>query len=438
MALWNYSCAQCHSTAWKARPNARSGANAGGMSTATAELGISCEACHGPGHKHAVHHQNPVNRLRQRRSTTADPYIFNPKNAHARRSSESCGQCHGSAFHRDDLRKIWHEGLSFRPGDVLAQSKIMIDPTDPAQARQIAMEKRRDAVFVESTFWRDGVVRVSGRDFSNMRASACYKSGKLSCLSCHSMHDSEPADMLRRDLQGDAACMQCHEHEIKDVQAHTHHPTSSSGSRCNNCHMPHTTYGLLKAIRSHTISSPSVIADDLRAGRPNACNLCHLDKTLAWTNDHLQEWYKQPKANLSQQQQTIATGVTWILKGDGGERALASWHFGREESRAAAGTNWMAPFLITMLDDPYHAVRYIGEQSLRSLPEFIDQPFEYDRYAASPKRRRLGQKLMLIWEQGNFRPQGDSILFPKAGQLDRQAFRQIFRQRNNRVMDLRE
>src|SRR5947208_5654909 len=66
----------------------------------------------------------------------------------------------------------------------------------------------------------------------------------------------------------------------------SHHLAASSGSQCYDCHMPHTTYGVLKAIRSHQVGSPRV-ADELATGRPNACNLCHLDKPLAWTAHQL-------------------------------------------------------------------------------------------------------------------------------------------------------
>ena len=48
--------------------------------------------------------------------------------------------------------------------------------------------------------------------------------------------------------------------------------------------MTATTYGLVKAIRSHLIDSPTV-ESSLTTGRPNACNLCHLDRTLDWTAD---------------------------------------------------------------------------------------------------------------------------------------------------------
>ena len=69
--------------------------------------------------------------------------------------------------------------------------------------------------------------------------------------------------------------------------------------------MPHTTYGLLKAIRSHTISSPDV-KRDLMARRPNACNLCHLDKTLDWTSQKMGAWYDSDTPELSEERKTVA------------------------------------------------------------------------------------------------------------------------------------
>ena len=116
------------------------------------------------------------------------------------------------------------------------------------------------------SFWADGMIRVSGREFNGLSDSACYQRGELSCLSCHSLHktDDDPRplvewadDQLGVGMNGNDACLQCHESNRYDSK-HTHHQPHSSGSRCYNCHMPHTTYGLLKAIRSHQISSPEI------------------------------------------------------------------------------------------------------------------------------------------------------------------------------------
>ena len=57
-----------------------------------------------------------------------------------------------------------------------------------------------------------------------------------------------------------------------------------------NCHMPHTTFGLFVAMRSHRVDSPD-LALAVESGRPNACNQCHLDQSLQWTADWLSEWY---------------------------------------------------------------------------------------------------------------------------------------------------
>ena len=91
--------------------------------------------------------------------------------------------------------------------------------------------------------------------------------------------------------------------------------------------MPHTTYGLLKAMRSHTIDSPTVQAS-LATGRPNACNACHLDKTLAWSAKYLNQWHGIEEPQLDKDQQTIAASALWALKGDAGQRALMAWSMG--------------------------------------------------------------------------------------------------------------
>ena len=190
------------------------------------------------------------------------------------------------------------------------------------------------------------------------------------------------------------ACLQCHPDFESRLEEHTHHRPGSSGSECYNCHMSHTSYALLKSIRSHQISSPTVAAS-LETGRPNACNQCHLDKTLDWAAENLQKWYGVPRPKLSREQETIAASVLWTLKGDAGQRALMAWSLGWEPARAASGSDWMAPYLAQLLEDPYDAVRFIAYRSLRRLPGFSD--FRYD-YVDSPRQRAQARlKALEIW-----------------------------------------
>ena len=72
------------------------------------------------------------------------------------------------------------------------------------------------------------------------------------------MHQSPPVDQLAVGMETDEACLQCHTEFRGRIAEHTHHPVESAGSRCYNCHMPFTTYGLLKSVRSHLIDSPPI------------------------------------------------------------------------------------------------------------------------------------------------------------------------------------
>jgi hypothetical protein len=73
-ARWNSNCIMCHSVAGQPRHDPTRDV----FETRVAELGIACEACHGPGAQHVAHHKNPVARYRQRMRDQPDPTIVNP------------------------------------------------------------------------------------------------------------------------------------------------------------------------------------------------------------------------------------------------------------------------------------------------------------------------------------------------------------------------
>ena len=186
-------------------------------------------------------------------------------------------------------------------------------------------------------------------------------------------------------MDSDQACLQCHKEMAARLTTHTHHDADSAGSRCYNCHMPHTTFGLLHAMRSHQVSSPNV-RESLDYGRPNACNLCHLDQTLSWTADKLHAWYEQPVPELSDDDKTISAAVQWLVKGDAGQRALLAWGMGWEPAQKISGRDWLYPYLIYSLLDPYAAVRFDAWKSLQTLPGFSDFKFTYTADADGTRR----------------------------------------------------
>ena len=299
---WNAICIACHTTHGKTQfdtPYRSEPITDQAVDTTVAEFGIACEACHGPATAHVAANRNPARRYALHAADAPDPTIVEPTRLDPQRSSQVCGQCHSIWEFRDaaDERAANAGGLPYRPGDDLHHTRFVAQPTANRESSMMQALLVSDPDFVRGSFWADGLVRVSGREYNGLIDSPCYANATtpertLSCYSCHTMHKT-PEDprsvaawadthQITAGMDGDAACTQCHESIAADIEAHTFHPAENAGSRCYNCHMPYTSYGLMRAIRSHTVTSPSV-RETVDVGRPNACNLCHLDRTLAWT-----------------------------------------------------------------------------------------------------------------------------------------------------------
>jgi predicted CXXCH cytochrome family protein len=388
VALWNNSCIQCHSL----DGNPKGVGELGMLESETVELGISCEACHGPGAEHIRKHQNPLARYQQRWQHSDDTSIVNPAKMTPDKSSEVCGQCH-SVFLPQDVNDWWVHGFDHKAGDPLEKSRRVFHFGTPDAEAELGDAAR-------NSYWADGTMRVGGREYVAMSASPCFAHGQpesqMSCLSCHSMHHADPNDQLAERMDGNHACLQCHQSYAKNIEKHTHHAPSSSGSQCYNCHMPHTSYALLRALRSHRVVSPSV-AGSVADGQPTGCNQCHLDKTLGWTSQYLKDWYDITPPPLTEDQQNISASVLWLLRGDASQRAIAAWTFGWAAAHEASGDQWEAAILAQLLDDPYDAVRFMVFDSLRKLPGYRDT--DYDFIAPPPERTLARRRILAAWSR---------------------------------------
>src|SRR5262249_21285281 len=145
---------------------------------------------------------------------------------------------------------------------------------------------------------------------------------------------------------------------------------------------------------------------EMATGRPNACNLCHLDKTLGWTADHLHEWFGQVTPELPVEQREVADSVRLALAGDAGQRALVAWHYGWAPAQKASGDSWLLPILAQLLDDPYSAIRCIAERSLRHTA--TSAPPGYDYTVEPSERAPIAPALLVQWSR-----QGDVTNIPQ-------------------------
>jgi hypothetical protein len=434
---WNHHCIRCHATGG----NPAIDRSTSQFDTSVGELGIACESCHGPGEEHIRAYQNPITRYSQHLFGEQDVSIVNPANLDHRASSQVCGQCHGVFITRNEFAmKYAEQGTLYRPGDDLNETRYYIQHPAKSGVAKHQQDLKLNRNFFRERWWDDGTVLAGGREYTAMSVSGCYTRGTISCLSCHTMHGDDPVDQLSPDMRGNLACTQCHSEPryTTKVSEHTFHSPQSTGSDCMNCHMPHTTYALLGAIRNHGIEVPNV-QSSIRHGVPNACNLCHLDTTLQWSQDWMAEWYGTRKQPLTEEQQTVSAALLWLLKGHAAQRVIAAWHFGWGPSKEVSGDDWLAPFQAQLLADPYGVVRYVAYDGLKRLPNFKD--FHYDFLGSADELRAAIQRAQQQWQQG--RPDqlsrtSDAILVESSGDVQRDRVRQLLEQRDERPVTIKE
>ncbi|MCP5184078.1 MAG: hypothetical protein H6993_08960 [Pseudomonadales bacterium] len=230
---WNSMCADCHSTA------VRKGYDpaAATYHTTSAEMGVGCEACHGPGSAHA-----------------ASPSANSLPVAVAARV-ETCAPCHAR-------RSQVAEG--FAPG------KALLDHYVPA-------------LLTPPLYYPDGQIHDEVFEYGSFASSRMASMGVI-CTDCHEPHTAK----LR--AEGDALCELCHSpagnprfpslpKKRYASAAHHAHAESSEGARCVNCHMPQTTYMAVHPRRDHSLRIPRPRPD---ATSPSACTRCHQTRDEAW------------------------------------------------------------------------------------------------------------------------------------------------------------
>jgi len=386
VARWNDNCVFCHNVA----PNPGRDRATGSFNTSVAELGVACEACHGPGAEHASRNADPVRRYALYAAPRADPTIVNPSRLPPTRSADLCGRCHGQRI-ADEVAPFLEHGDPFVPGDDLALESAPLWRDTPLHGDREAFAAR---------FWRDGTARLTAYEYQGLLQSPCMMRGPLTCTSCHGMHEGDPRGQMRVGLTGrteNRMCTHCHAAlaEPDAVAHHTHHDPAASGGSCVSCHMPRIVYGVLDVHRSHRIEIP----DPARAasgGRPDACTTCHVDRTVAWAETAARAFWGGDRFPASA---VVAGGSSpreAILGGEPVARAVAADAFGRAPPPIAGDdrARRLGILLDVMAHDRTPAVRHLAWRSLRRLAAPGAQPgsglgADYDPSGTPAERARV-------------------------------------------------
>jgi tetratricopeptide (TPR) repeat protein len=265
---WNGMCAECHSTNLKKNYDVE----ADTYSTTWSEISVGCEACHGPGSRHLQWAQMP-----DMARPPVENYALsaNTTDLTAKQQIELCAPCHSRRMSLGDNHHINIDFMDYAVPQLLGEGYYFADG-------QILEE-----VYVYGSFMQS---KMYDRD--------------VRCSDCHDVHSA------RRHQDGNTLCLQCHKAATYDTRNHHFHKkvgekgepikgdngevlyAVGSGAQCEPCHMPGRIYMGIDYRPDHSFRIPR---PDLSAAieTPNACNRCHFDKTIQWSQDHMQKWYGQ-------------------------------------------------------------------------------------------------------------------------------------------------
>jgi predicted CXXCH cytochrome family protein len=269
--IWNVTCFNCHATNLAKNFDLASKTYA----TTWTEMGVACEACHGPGKAHidlmVAWERDPAStpvydRRRSNHLLSRTLKIFAARTADRRQVFDACAYCHGN---KNNLFTGFVPGARYEDYALPFLVSQPVPQDDP-----------------QGDFWADGRPSRFNRPQALMQ-SGCFRRGDATCVSCHVAHGSKNESALKVPIaQSDALCTQCHEAS----PGHTFHRADSPGSRCVNCHMSTVNWRLLMRRRDHTFRPP-VPELTSRLGVPNACNECHDDKPPEWAAAQMDRWY---------------------------------------------------------------------------------------------------------------------------------------------------
>jgi len=256
MYNFNSSCYSCHVSQLQTNFDL----NTDSYNSTWNESGINCETCHGPSGNHVKIFKNAKEGEVQKELGLISTKVFTPE-----QHNWSCAPCHA---------KMHPITPSYMPGDRFFDNYDL-------------------TVLNNMDFYPDGRDLGENYTYTSWMMNVCNDNGEFHCVMCHT---SSGRDRFK-DNPNDA-CKSCHAERVADVVAHSGHPAGSTGAVCINCHMPKTVFGAMN--RSDHSFRPPMPEATIKFNSPNACNMCHTDKSPEWANNIVKQ-----RKNGNYQEETL-------------------------------------------------------------------------------------------------------------------------------------
>ena len=264
-----------------------------------AELGVSCEKCHGPASRHVQAAEaakaagKPLHRDERH-------IVHMIKDLDFDQQTQVCGQCHGRGINR--TIGALHFPIDFRPGDRDITSHF------------------RFWQYPNRSFYSNGWAQKNRQQWQDFTKSAHFTKAKMSCITCHTFHGKWEDAQLR--LLPQALCTDCHKAggaaQSPSVEMYQGSPMEEAGVTCINCHMPRIAHrssrtasvGKLPADASSHVfitatpelkkskSIPSACESCHTSGRPMLDNVYGFANQMPLTNEELIEKLEQRKTSV--------------------------------------------------------------------------------------------------------------------------------------------
>lgn len=283
---WNARCAECHATGFEKDYDPINKQ----YHSQQAEIGVGCEACHGPAQAHVewVKTGQPLdpakwsgtNNIGLVINLNLDGYGANELRQYLAGTQQPLSRLDNTETQIQQCAGCHSRREPFEDGNPL--------PSTPFH------DAYRLSTLRGGMYHPDGQILDEVYVYGSFLQSKMYANG-VACSNCHDPHTAQ----LR--LEGNALCSQCHSPagnpkfpslSIKeyDTPDHTFHAEGSRGAQCKSCHMIERTYMGVDGRRDHSFRIPRPDLS-LQTQAPNACNDCHDDKTARWAADAVAGWF---------------------------------------------------------------------------------------------------------------------------------------------------